>query len=80
MIRHDVNRSEFSTLDAGKLLPGCSLPIFGAETDDGRAVHAFRQFEPLPIDGLPQTALRSLADSWVDVARSLQTLHDAGLC
>ncbi|QDV87979.1 hypothetical protein [Planctomycetes bacterium TBK1r] len=80
MIRHDVNRSEFSTLDAGKLLPGCSLPISGVETDDGRAVHAFRQFEPLPIDGLPQTALRSLADSWVDVARSLKTLHEAGLC
>ncbi|QDV46880.1 hypothetical protein Enr13x_67890 [Stieleria neptunia] len=80
MTRHDVNRSEFSTLDAGKLLPGCSLPISAAATEDRHAVHAFRQFEPLPIDGLTQTAQRSLADSWVDVARSLKTMHDAGLC
>ncbi|WP_182866330.1 hypothetical protein [Stieleria mannarensis] len=82
MTRHDVNRSDFSTLDAGKLLPGCSLPILAGDgsAEGNRPQHAFRRFEPLPIDGLQRSALRSLADSWVDVARSLQKMHDAGLC
>ncbi|QEF96692.1 hypothetical protein Mal15_07200 [Stieleria maiorica] len=82
MTRHDVNRSDFSTLDAGKLLPGCSLPILveGDPGEGNRPLHAFRRFEPLPIDGLQPGALRSLADSWIDVARSLKAMHDAGRC
>ena len=77
MTRSDVNRSDFSVLDAGKLLPGCSIPI--SDLQGERAVHAFRDFDPLPIDGLSQTAMSSLSDSITDVARSLKLLHEAGL-
>jgi hypothetical protein len=92
MTRNDVNRSVFSTLDAGKLLPGCSVPIAvsrvnerdhesgGNESDDNGSLHAFREFEPLPIDGLSKSAARALTDSMVDVGRSLQMMHDSNVC
>lgn len=76
-MKHTDVRSDFSTLDAGKLLPGCSIPVTRATISDGDSgVHAFRTFEPLPIDGLSKTALRGLADSMGDVARSLKLLHE----
>ena len=80
MTGNDVARSDFSTLDAGDLLPGCSIPIAGSNGQANGARHAFREFQPLPFDGLSRSAAIQLADSMTDVAKSLARLHDAGCC
>lgn len=86
MTRTAVPQSDFSKLDAGKLLPGCSIPITRSESTDHppadieSSTHAFGQFQPLPIDGLSRAAASGLADSMVDVARSLRRLHQMDCC
>ncbi|MCA9140151.1 MAG: hypothetical protein KDB00_25440, partial [Planctomycetales bacterium] len=93
MTRIDDHQPDFSKLDAGKLLPGCSIPIthwdpnssqradqLRDQLHDGPAIHAFGEFHPLPIDGLSSSATSCLADSMVDVARSLRRMHQMDCC
>jgi hypothetical protein len=79
MTRNDV-RTEFPKFDAGQLLPGCSIPVVITGDPIGETVHAFREFKPLPIDGLDKQAIASLTDSLADVTRSLNRLHAMGCC
>lgn len=65
-------------LDAGDYLPGCSLPVWTA--GDANDVHAFREFEPLVLDGLNDAAKRAVVHSLPAVIESLQRLHDRGFC
>lgn len=76
----DVHGSDFSSLDAGKLLPGCSIPIGTNAGAESSGTHAFAEFQPLPIDGLSRRAISHLADSMSDVARSIERLHQSGRC
>lgn len=84
MTRRDDDRPDFSTLDAGMLLPGCAIPIaFPRSTSDHadvESVYPFRRFEPLMIDGLSRSATRHLTDSFTDVVCALKVMHDAGCC
>lgn len=70
-----TNVCDLSELDAGMLLPGCSIPVRAENTDP---VHAFRRFVPLTIEGLSSADRRGLIDSMVDVARSIELLHQSG--
>lgn len=62
---------DVTSLDAGKLLPGVSIPMVVGET----SIHAFRSFESLPVDGLSKAARTRLYRSFADVVRSLELIH-----
>ncbi|MCO8120173.1 hypothetical protein NHH03_00365 [Stieleria sp. TO1_6] len=82
MNRNDAGRFDYSDIDAGDLLPGCSIPVVGDDgpLGDGQPLHAFRRFQPLAMDGHGPAALRQIADSMTDVIRSLDRLHGLERC
>ncbi|MCC9599710.1 hypothetical protein LOC67_03980 [Stieleria sp. JC731] len=69
----DHHSHDVSSLEAGKFLPGISLPLQVSEGGPSR--HAFDGFVPLQVDGLSPLAKKNLYQSFADVVQSLDQLH-----